>query len=123
MKSISLNLSAWLRPVRLLLTACICALLLFSQALPASAAKSSPTGGEANLTKIEKKAQEAVLSDPYSLEKQQAETNPGLNEIQGTADVNEMKRPDNTRQGVESVEEKVQEALEKAEGKVKDLAP
>jgi hypothetical protein len=121
MKSIRLNLPAWLRPVRLLLTACVCALLLFSQVSPAySGTKSSPTGGEANLTEIEKEAQKAVLEDPYSREKTQAKANAGLNEIQGAADAQEMKRPSNTSPGAESVEQKVKEALEKVTGKDKD---
>ena len=118
MKSIRLNLSAWLRPVRLLLTACVCALLLFSQTFPAySATKSSPTGGEANLTKIEQEAQKAVLKDPYSFKETEEKANEGLNEIQGAADVEKMKRPSNTKEGAESIEEKVQKALEKVEGK------
>ncbi len=119
MKSIRLNPPAWLRPLRLLLATCICALLVLSQALPASATRgSSPTSGEANLTKIEKEAQEAVLKDPYSLEETKNRASQGaLNEVQGTADIEKMKRPDNTRAGVESVEQKIQKALEKAEGK------
>lgn len=121
MKSIRLNLPAWMRPVRLLLTACVCALLLFSQVMPAySATQSSPTSGEANLTKIEEEAQKAVLEDPYSREKTQAKANEGLNEVQGAADAEKQLRPSNTKPGAESVEQKVKEALEKVTGKNKD---
>ncbi len=110
-------MSALLRPIRFLIAACFSVLLLFSYTLPAySANPSSPTGGEANLLDIERKSQEAVLSDPYDINKQIEETNPGLNEVQGTADIDKMKRPDNTK-GVESVEEKIGKALEKVEGK------
>lgn len=116
MKSLRFNLSAWVRPVRVLLAAFVCALVLFSQAMPAySSPQSSPTSGEANLLKIEKEAQEAVLDDPYSLEQTQKKANEGLNEIQGTADIDKMKRPENS-QGTLSIEQKVQKALEKVTG-------
>lgn len=118
MRSIRFNNSALLRPVRLLLTVCVCAVLLMSYASPAYSANtntSSPTGGEANLLDIERKSQEAVLSNPYDLKKQIEETNPGLNEVQGTADIEEMKRPENTK-GVESVEEIIGKSLEKVGG-------
>lgn len=118
MKSLSFNLSALLRPVRLLLATCVCALLVFSQVLPAySSPNSNPTSGEANLLDIERKSQEAVLADPYSREKTQTEANKGLNEIQGDSDINKMKRPENTR-GAKSVEQKIETALEKIQDKV-----
>jgi hypothetical protein len=108
-----------MRPLRLLLATCICALLVLSQARPVYSATrgSSPTSGEANLTQIEKEAQKAVLENPYSREKTQAKAKEGLNEIQGAADADKQKRPENTKRGVESVEQKLQKALEKAEGK------
>lgn len=117
MKSIRFNLPSWLRPVRLLLTACVCALLVFSQVMPAYSAPMSKTSdGEANLLDIEGKSQEAVLKSPYGLEQTQREANKGLNEIQGDSDIDKMKRPENT-QGVESVEDKIENALEKVTGK------
>lgn len=126
MKSIRFNLSAWVRPVRVLISLCVCALLLFSYASPAysatkggmtgySGTSSKPKQGEENLLEIEKKSQEAVLSDPYSQEKTMREANKGLNEIQGDADMDKMKRPENTT-GVESVEQKVEKALEAVTG-------
>ena len=120
MKSFRFQLPAWLRPVRLVLAACVCALLVFTYVTPAYSAPSAPTSnpkdGEANLLDIERKSQEAVLKDPYSLKQTQTEANKGLNEIQGDSDMNNMKRPENTR-GVESIEQKVQESLEKVTGK------
>ena len=117
MKSFRFQLPAWLRPVRLVLAACVCALLVFTYVTPAySAPTSSPKDGEVNLTNIERKSQEAVLKDPLSLKETQTEANKGLNEIQGDADKDKMKRPENT-QGVESIEQKVQESLEKVTGK------
>ena len=119
MRHIHFNLSGLMRPVRFLIAGFICALLLFSNALPAFSATSKPTEGEANLTEIERKSQEAVAGkSPYDFDinKQQEETHPGLNEIQGTADIDKMKRPENT-QGVKSIEEKVEDALEGITGR------
>ncbi len=117
MKSIISSFSGLLRPVRLLLALCVCALLVFSQVLPAySDTSSDPTKGQEQLLGIEKKSQDAALDNPYSLEKTQAESNKGLNEIQGDADKDKMKNPENTK-GAESIEQKVEEALEKVTGK------
>jgi len=117
MKSIHSSLSALVRPLRFLFAACVCALLVFSYVTPAYSATSSPTSGEANLLDIERKSQEAVLKDPYSLKETQAEANKGLNEIQGDSDIDKMKRPENTR-GAKSVEQKIETALEKIQDKV-----
>lgn len=123
MKSFPFQLPAWFRPVRLLLAACVCALLVFTYVTPAysgilteKAPTSSTKDGEANLLDIEGKSQEAILKDPYSLKQTQTEANKGLNEIQGDSDIDKMKRPENTR-GAESVEDKVKEALEGITGK------
>lgn len=128
MKSIRFNLSAWVRPVRLVIAAVACAFLVFSYATPAfsstnnssptgiSGAQSKPSDGEANLLDIELKSQEAVLSKPYSLEETQKEATKGLNEIQGDSDIENMRRPENT-QGVDSIEQKIEKALEAVTGK------
>ncbi|MBD1933701.1 MULTISPECIES: low temperature-induced protein [Cyanophyceae] len=128
MKSIRFNLSAWVRPVRLVIAAVACAFLVFSYATPAfsasknnpptgiSGTQSKPSDGEANLLDIELKSQEAVLSKPYSLEETQKEASKGLNEIQGDSDIENMKRPENT-QGVDSIEQKIEKALEAVTGK------
>lgn len=110
------NLSSVLRPVRFFLAGLICAFLFMSYALPAYSATSKPTEGEANLTQIERKAQEATLDNPYTMRKEVEEQNPGLNAIQGTADADKMKRPDNS-QNAESVEGKIKDALENITGK------
>ena len=116
MKSIRLNLSALIRPLRVVVAACVCAFLLFTAAAPAySATASNPRSGEANLLDIERKSQEAVLENPYTLKETQIEANKGLNEIQGDSDIDKMKRPKNS-QGM-SVEDKIEKALEKVTGK------
>lgn len=120
MRFIRLNLSALLRPVRFFVAASICALVFISYALPAySAMMSSPGTGEANLTEIERKSQEAIAGtkpSDFDIKKQQEETHPGLNEIQGSADYEKMKRPGNT-QGVQTPADKVENALEKITGR------
>ena len=123
MHSIRLHLSA-LRPVRFLVAACICALLMLSHAVPAYSAPINPTGtktapqeGEAQLRGIEREAQEAVLKDPYSRQEMQAKTSRGLNEVQGDADIDKMNRPGNS-QAASSVEDKVKQTLEAIKGKV-----
>jgi len=121
MRSIRFKLSA-LRPVRFLVAVCVCALLVFSYAFPAysdpvnpTASRTAPEQGEAQLRGIEREAQEAVIEKPYSREKTQAKANAGLNEIQGTANIENMKRPENTQ--ATSVEEKSKNFLEGLTGK------
>ncbi len=122
MRFIRLNLSALLRPVRFFLAASICALVLISYALPAYSAgamMSSPGSGEANLTEIERKSQEAVAGtkpSDFDINKQQEETHPGLNEIQGAADYDKMKRPENTK-GVTTPADQLENALEQITGR------
>ena len=113
------NLSGLLRPIRAAIAAVFCAVLMLSLALPAYSANppaSDPLSGEANLLGIERKSQEAVMSNPYDINKQIQETNPGLNLDQGAADIDKMKRPDNTTPGVESVEGIIGRTLEKVTG-------
>ena len=119
---IRFNMSA-LRPVRFLVAACVCALLLFSNAFPAFADPVNPTSGksslqqgEANLQSIEKEAQKAVLKDPYSQQETTDKANQGLNEIQGAADFDQMNRPDNSQDAI-SVEDKSKNFLEALTGK------
>lgn len=121
MRSIRFNFSA-LRPIRFFVAICTCVFLVFSSAAPAlsdtpqpGANPSAPQQGEANLTAIEKEAQKAVLDDPYSRKETQVKSNEGLNEIQGTADADKMKRPENAE--ASSVEEKSKNFLEALTGK------
>lgn len=128
MRSIRLNISS-LRPIRFLLAICVCALLVFSHALPAfsdpvnpTSSRTAPGQGEAQLRGIEGEAQKAAIEKPYSLEETQAKAREGLNEIQGTNDIEQMKRPENT--DAISVEEKSKNFLEALTGEkdIRDLA-
>lgn len=116
---------ALVRPIRFVVVAFTCALLLFSYASPAAAASlysgkpSSPTQGEAQLKNLESKSLEALeAGGPYSLEKQVAETQgKGLNAAQGDADIDKMSRPSNSQDAAPSVEQTIQKNLEKLQGK------
>jgi hypothetical protein len=114
---LSINFKSLRRFFSAVLAVCLCAFVFVTSVQPAFATTSKPSEGEANLTEIERKSQEAVQSDPYSLGKTQDETNPGLNEVQGTADIDKMKRPDNTN--ATSFEEQVKETVDKITGKSK----
>jgi hypothetical protein len=131
MKSIRFNLSALGRSVRLFVAGCVCALMLFSNALPAyslpnpfasdksekTEAPSSPTKGEDQLLGIEAGAQKVVnrTQDLLSGEEVIKKSNEGrINEVQGAADADKMKRPSNA-QG-ETIEGILQEKLEEATG-------
>ncbi|MFB2936756.1 low temperature-induced protein [Aerosakkonemataceae cyanobacterium BLCC-F154] len=119
MRFINFNLANLLRRVRFFVAACVCALLLVAYASPAYSATSNPREGEANLLEIEGKSQDAISTknpSDFGLHKQVKETNPGLNEIQGTADADKMKRPENTARNTKSVEQIIGNTLEKATG-------
>lgn len=130
MKSIQFNLSALFRSMRLFVAGCVCALMLFSNALPAyslpnpfssdksakTEAPSDPTKGEDKLLGIEEGGQKTVnrSQDLLSGEEVTRKSNEGLNEVQGAADIDKMKRPSNS-QG-ETIEGILQDKLEEATG-------
>lgn len=130
MKSIHINLSALWRSLRLFVATCVCALMLFSNAMPAyslpnpfannkadkTVAPSKPTQGEEQLKGIELGAQKTVnrSQDLLSADEVIKKSNEGLNEVQGAADIDQMKRPSNS-QG-ETIEGIIQNKLEKATG-------
>lgn len=107
---------AALRPLRFVVAICAAAFLLFSTALPAFAAKSSPSKGEETLLNIERKAQEKATKQPASRSETQAETKRGLNVVQGEANKEKMYNPEKSKK-TGSVERNVQKSLEKATGK------
>lgn len=110
-----------LRPLRYLVTLCLCAVLLFSYAAPAFAV---PATGEPNAAAnkaakaYEQESRDAIATDhpPTMSETQQKTKGGGLNEVQGKAGLNEMKRPSNSA-GTPSVEKGVKNVLEKVQEK------
>lgn len=103
--------------VRVLFTAFICCLFLVSNLLPAQAAGSSTTSGEANLQGIQKETEQLKRPTAPSLEETIEKTKGGgLNEVQGTADREKMISPDEAQQE-SSPEEQTKGFLEKLTGK------
>ncbi|MFN6529082.1 hypothetical protein [Nostoc sp. ChiSLP03a] len=118
MKMITSVLSIF-RPVRFLVVAFTCALVLFSNAFPAFAIgtdQSNPTEGTTQLLDIQRKTDEAAKEPPQGLKKVQKESNQGLNEVQGAADVDKQKSPENS-QGARTIEEKANKLFDKITGK------
>ncbi|MFN6463429.1 MAG: hypothetical protein RMZ41_016665 [Nostoc sp. DedVER02] len=108
-----------LSPVRFLVVAFTCAILLLSSAFPAFAIdsyQSDPTEATTQLLDIQRKTDEAAKAPPIGLRKTQKETNEGLNEVQGAADIDQQKRPENS-QSATTVEENIKNVLEKVTGK------
>ncbi|MEB3829330.1 low temperature-induced protein [Phormidium sp. CCY1219] len=114
MRSMSLKLRKF-RPFRLLVAACVCALLFFSSVLPAYAAVKSPMEGEDKLLKVEKESQEVVGKDPASMNEQIEKTNPGLNVVQGDADKEKMVSPEETDES--SFSEQVKKTFDNLTGR------
>ena len=114
MKSIALTLSG-MRPVQFLIGSVICALIFFSNAFPAAAIsspKSAPEDSTTQLLETQKLTDEITTQAPPGLKQVQKKANEGINEIQGAADKDQMKRPENT-QGATTVEENILKILEK----------
>ncbi|MEH2246375.1 hypothetical protein [Nostoc sp.] len=108
-----------LRPARFLVVAFTCALLLLSSAFPAFAIESNqsdPTEATTQLLGIQNETDKAAKEPPAGLKEVQKKSNEGLNEVQGAADIDKQKRPDNS-QGATSAEDKVKSFLEKVTGK------
>jgi hypothetical protein len=99
-----------------------CAVLFFANLAPASAAPMNKTGSNSDLTKgserlddVQKKSEEILRNPPLSLDRVVDESNKGLNEVQGDADIQDMSRPSNSREAT-SIEEKAEQVLKKVKG-------
>jgi hypothetical protein len=117
MKNIGFDLSM-LRPVRFIIVAFTCALLIFSNALPAAAIGSQPSNAQdevTQLTGIQKETDQLSTEAPPGLEETQKRANEGLNSVQGAADIEKMKRPENSAQAT-TVEDEVKNLLNKVTG-------
>ncbi|HLP88196.1 MAG TPA: hypothetical protein VK184_06335 [Nostocaceae cyanobacterium] len=118
MKFISLPVSTLLHHLRYFMVMFICAVIFCFNTLPAAAItsyQSEPTEGTTQLLETQRKTDEAAKAPPLTLREAQEKTRGGLNEVQGTADIEKMKRPENS-QTATSVEQEVKGFLEKMTG-------
>lgn len=86
---------------RLVVTVCICAVKLFANVVPASAAQDKHTKliEQLPLPNVQKKSEEILKTSPYETNpeyKSEDTSNQGLNEVQGTADFDKMSRSSET---------------------------
>lgn len=104
------------RPLRFLIAivACVCLFLVATgPAFAMQGTQSKPSEGETQLKGIYKESEEALRNPPLSLDKIQSKANEGhVNDVQGAADIEKMKRPENSQQA-SSVEEDIEKALDK----------
>ncbi|AHJ26962.1 hypothetical protein PN465_07970 [Nodularia spumigena CS-584] len=108
-----------LRPVRFVVVASACTLLFLSSVSPAfaiSSYQSDPQEGPTQLLETQRRTDEVAKSQPLKLKEVQENSNKGLNEVQGDADIDKMKNPENSQSST-SVEDNVQNFLEKVTGK------
>lgn len=114
-----------LSTLRSVITACLCAVLMFSLAMPSQLAsalptKNQPIKGEASDTakSYERAAKDAIdQGGPKGIEAVTERAQDGaVNEIQGTAGIENMNRPSNS-QGMGSIEDTLKKSLEKAQDK------
>lgn len=105
MKYISALLSH-LRPMQMLLSTLLCAVLFFTSGCSALAAKSDSTQGTVQLDQIEQKTQEAIDSPAMSLKDIQERSKGGFNEVQGDADRDKMSRSNDPKLPVIKQDEK-----------------
>jgi ElaB/YqjD/DUF883 family membrane-anchored ribosome-binding protein len=110
---------------RLVLMVFVCGLVVFANISPANAAwgrASNPTKGTEPLPNITDLTEKAANSSPYEINDNpsglnSSKVNKGLNEVQGTADINRMKR-DNYGDKLPVVRE-AEKAVDKADNKLK----
>lgn len=112
-----------LRPLRFLFAVCISMLLVVSYVAPSFAApmKNEPNASANKAAKeyeqVSREPLEAGHPGPNLEESQEKTQGAGLNEVQGTAGAEEMKRPSNSG-GAPTVEKQIKNALEKAQDKI-----
>ncbi|MDB9445710.1 hypothetical protein [Anabaena sp. CS-542/02] len=107
-----------LHPVRFIIVASACVLLFFSSASAAfaiSSYQSDPQEGTTQLLETQRQTDEVAKSKPLGLKETQEKSNKGLNEVQGDADIDKMKTPENSQSST-SVEQNVKNLLEKVTG-------
>jgi vacuolar-type H+-ATPase subunit H len=77
---------------RLVVVVFICGLMAFANVVPAIASQNNPNKGLEQLPNIQMKTDNAAKAGPYPSSKLKSNAKQGLNEIQGTADIDKMNR-------------------------------
>lgn len=106
------------RPLRVLVVAFVCTILFFSSAFPAAAISSDRSDlnkGAERLEGIQKKSEDVLRQEPRSGEELQSVAREGINELQGTEDVEKMNRPENSQRAT-SAAQQVEKGLRRATG-------
>ncbi|QYX31354.1 hypothetical protein [Sphaerospermopsis torques-reginae] len=119
MKILDFAKSRWQLALRLIVVAFACTFIFLFNAFPAlaiSSYQSEPTEGTTQLLETQRKTDEAAKKPPIGMKESQEKTRRGLNEVQGAADIEKMKRPENTESATTSVEQEVEGFLEKITG-------
>jgi len=104
-------------PVRFLVAIALSVIVLFSQAIPAMAKtlKSDPTDATVQLDGIYEKAQDTLNSPPSSIKEEIKEhAGGGLNEAQGTEDINKMERSSSSKP---AIVDQIEKAFDKTKKK------
>ncbi|MBW4602300.1 MAG: hypothetical protein KME29_22720 [Calothrix sp. FI2-JRJ7] len=108
--------------VRTIVIVFTCAFIFLTNAVPAFAIESYQSDvreGETQLLETQKLTDEVsryAPGNPNTEQTQERTNNGGLNEVQGTADIDQMKRPENSTEAV-SVEDEINNLLGKVTGK------
>jgi hypothetical protein len=117
MKINKFDLSSF-HPVKFLLVIFTCTLLSLSTAFPAWAIgsyQSEPTEGTTQLLETQRRTDKVAKQPPMELRDVQKNSNQGLNEVQGDADFDQMKRPENS-QNATTVKDELENILERVTG-------
>jgi hypothetical protein len=102
------------RSFRFILAVAMLFMLMFSTpALALGNSKSAPEDGTTQLNQIQKETDDLARSAPPTLKETQAKTQKGINEVQGDADKDKMKRPENSKNS-NTVKDEVESLLHNA---------
>ncbi len=121
MKILDFAVSRWQLASRLLFVAFTCAFLFLTTTFPALAISSYQSDlkeGTTQLLETQRQTDKATKAPPLGLKETQEKTKRGINEVQGDADIDKMKRPENSKSAT-SVPEEVEGFLEKITGNKK----
>ncbi len=121
-------MKSMLSALRFFLTVCLCAVMVFSTVVSSASASNLPTKDQPMKNEAGQVAKkyEATARDTIdrgglqSLEEVRDRTKGGgLNEVQGTAGIEDMKRPSNT--SAQSIESEIKQGLDKVKSKSDDV--